>query len=161
MRHGVCLWGGVEDKYTCSLRSKSKSVRSPAQSTDLCTTFVIATLASSVTLQFAGRQSLISFDTTGVGRLRSSGLSAIIHLFVSYINKLLKISNPRYHEALILLCVVFSVVISLEVWFGFPAGNLYSIQFVRLLDSGMNAQVMEQSVIWITLKYLSTLLHEQ
>ena len=45
-------------------------------------TFVIATLASSVTLQFEGRQSLISLETTGVGRLRSSGLSAISPLDV-------------------------------------------------------------------------------
>ena len=45
-------------------------------------TFVIATLASSVTLQFVGRQSLINLETTGVGRLRSSGLSAISRLDV-------------------------------------------------------------------------------
>ena len=32
MRHGVCLWGGVEDKHTCSLRRTGKSVRSQAQS---------------------------------------------------------------------------------------------------------------------------------
>ena len=49
-------------------------------------TFVIATLASSVTLQFEGRQSLISLETTGVGRLRSSGLSAISLLDVVNIN---------------------------------------------------------------------------
>ena len=44
-------------------------------------TFVMATLASSETLQFFGRQSLISFDTIGVGRFRSSGLSAIVKPF--------------------------------------------------------------------------------
>ena len=48
-------------------------------------TFVIATLASSVTLQFVGRQSLISLETTGVGKLRSSGLSAISPLDVANI----------------------------------------------------------------------------
>ena len=88
-------------------------------------TFVIATLASSVTLQFEGRQSLISLETTGVGRLRSSGLSAISLLDVVNINT--QIISP---DPVVLLqgwlvngwlsseCCSFYKQ-NIEVWFGY------------------------------------------
>ena len=61
-------------------------------------TLVMATLASSETLQLFGRQSLINFDTIGVGRFRSSGLSAIAALALD----LLQLQPPQSPSSMLL-----------------------------------------------------------
>ena len=80
--HGVGLGRGVQHEHAGSLQQQQiDQIQSQwCLNIWLILTFVMATLASSVTLQELGRQSFINLETTGVGRLRSSGLSAIICL---------------------------------------------------------------------------------
>lgn len=122
-------------------------------------TFVIATLASSVTLQFVGRQSLINLETTGVGRLRSSGLSAILR--PDFGNQCTSIQIIPISVPMVLSgwwspeCCSYSKQ-NIEVWFGYRLSDNMTDNMTD--NTTTNTHGILWLICYITLLYRSDIL---